>query len=74
MPKLGYDMTEGVIVSWLAGVGDRVTRGQPIAQIETDKVVIEMESLANGVVTEIVHQAEAEVPVGEIIGYLEDGA
>lgn len=76
MPKLGYDMTEGFVVSWLVGVGDPVRRGQPIALIETDKVEIEMESLANGVMADIVRQADAdtEIRVGEIIAYLEDGA
>ena len=68
-------MTEGFVVSWMVGVGDQVRRGQPIALIETDKVEIEMESLANGVMAEIVRQADAdtEIRVGEIIGYLEDG-
>lgn len=73
MPKLGYDMVEGVIVSWLVEVGDAVVRGQAIAEIETDKVVIEMESLASGTLVEIVHGPEAEVPVGDVIGYLEEG-
>lgn len=75
MPKLGYDMSEGFVVAWLVGIGDQVRRGQPVALIETDKVEIEMESLANGVMAEIVHQADTdtEIPVGEIIGYLEDG-
>jgi len=71
MPKLGYNMTEGFIVSWLVEVGDSVTRGQPIAEIETDKVVLEMESVASGTLVEIVHGPEAEVAVGEVIGYLE---
>ncbi len=73
MPKLGYDMVDGVIVSWLVGIGDEVSRGQAIAEIETDKVVIEMEALASGTLAEIVHGPESEVPVGEVIGYLEDG-
>ena len=52
---------------------DSVTRGQPIAQVETDNVVIDMESLATGTLVEIVRDAdEAIIQVGEIIGYLED--
>ena len=52
---------------------DSVTRGQPIAQVETDKVVIDMESLATGTLVEIVCDAdEAIIQVGEILGYLED--
>lgn len=74
MPKLGYDMTSGRIESWLKGVGDEVRRGEPIAEIETDKVVIQMEALASGRLVEIVHEADTEVAVEEIIGYLDDGA
>lgn len=74
MPKLGYDMTEGRIESWLVPVGGEVRRGEPLAEIETDKIVIEMESLATGTLVEIVRQAgEDEIPVGEVIGYLDDG-
>ncbi len=72
MPKLGYDMTEGSIESWLKSAGDYVKRGEPIAEIATDKVVMEMESLASGRLVEIVHEAGAELAVGEVIGYLED--
>ena len=75
MPKLGYDMTEGMVVSWLVGVGDRVVRGEPIAEIETDKIVIPMESLASGTLDEIVRDASEEpIEVGTVIGYLDDGA
>ena len=75
MPKLGYDMTSGSIVSWLVSVGDEVSRGQAIAEIETDKVVIEMESFRAGTLIEIVYEADedVEIEVGEVIGYLEDG-
>ena len=74
MPKLGYDMTEGRIESWLVEVGGEVRRGAPLAEIETDKIVIEMESLATGTLVEIVQPAgEDMIPVGEVIGYLDDG-
>ena len=75
MPKLGYDMTSGSVVSWLVSVGDEVSRGQAIAEIETDKVVIEMESFGAGTLVEIVYEADedVEIEVGEVIGYLEDG-
>ena len=53
MPNLGYDMEQGKIVSWLKSVGDRVERGEPIADIETDKTTVEMESLAAGTLVEI---------------------
>lgn len=75
MPKLGYDMVEGRIESWLVEVGGAVRRGEPLAEIETDKIVIEMEALASGTLAEIVHPAgEDMIPVGEVIGYLDDGS
>ena len=74
MPKLGYDMTEGRIESWLVDVGGAVRRGEPLAEIETDKIVIEMESFATGTLVEVVHPAgEDMIAVGEVIGYLDDG-
>jgi pyruvate dehydrogenase E2 component (dihydrolipoamide acetyltransferase) len=73
MPKLGYDMETGVVSGWLKRVGDTITRGDVIAEIETDKVTVEMEALASGTLTEIVHDAGDEVPVGQPIAWLEDG-
>lgn len=74
MPKLGYDMETGRIGSWVSKVGDKVTRGDVIAEIETDKATVEMEALASGTLVEIVAPAGAELPVGEVIGYLDDEA
>ena len=74
MPKLGYDMETGVVASWLKHVGDAIQRGDPIAEIETDKSTVEMEALTSGTLAEIVHAAGAEVPVGEAIAFIEDGA
>jgi pyruvate/2-oxoglutarate dehydrogenase complex dihydrolipoamide acyltransferase (E2) component len=71
MPNLGYDMVEGTIVSWRKQVGDTVERGEVIAEIETDKTTVEMESTASGVVAEIVQEAGAVVDVGVVIAYLE---
>jgi len=73
MPKLGYDMETGVVSSWLKQVGDTVARGEAIAEVETDKTTVEMESVAAGTLDEIVHEAGVEVPVGQPIAYLEDG-
>jgi len=74
MPRLGYDMESGKIGGWLKQVGDAVTRGDVIAEIETDKSTVEMEATASGTLVEIVQAAGAEVPVGETIAWLEDGA
>jgi pyruvate dehydrogenase E2 component (dihydrolipoamide acetyltransferase) len=69
MPKMGFDMTEGVIVRWLKKVGDVVNKGEAIAEIETDKTVIEIESFVSGTNTEIVAGEGSRTPVGGIIAY-----
>jgi pyruvate/2-oxoglutarate dehydrogenase complex dihydrolipoamide acyltransferase (E2) component len=74
MPNLGYDMEEGKIASWLKGVGDVVERGEVLAEIETDKTTVEMESLAKGTLAEIVHEEGSTVAVGDVIAYLESDA
>lgn len=74
MASLGYDMESGRIVSWAKQVGESVQRGEVIAEIETDKATVEMESLAAGTLIEITQEAGADVPVGEVIGFLETGA
>jgi len=71
MPQLGYDMTTGRIGSWLKAVGDKVDRGEPIAEIETDKATVEMEALAGGILVEIVHEAAPEAPVGRVTAHPE---
>ncbi len=73
MAKLGYDMETGRIAAWVRTVGDAVERGDVIAEIETDKATIEMEALCSGTLAEIVHEAGDDVPVGAVIGYLDDG-
>jgi len=74
MANLGYDMETGKIVAWLKRVGDRVERGEAIAEIETEKATVEMEAMAAGVLTEIVHGDGSDVAVGTVIGALETDA
>jgi pyruvate/2-oxoglutarate dehydrogenase complex dihydrolipoamide acyltransferase (E2) component len=74
MPKLGYDMESGRLGEWLRAVGDRVERGDPLVEVETDKSTIEMESTAAGTLVEIVAAAGTELAVGEVIGWLDDGS
>jgi len=71
MPTLGYDMEAGKISAWLVAVGDSIERGQPIAEIETDKATVEMESLQTGTLLEIVHGPGDEVAVGHPIAFME---
>lgn len=64
MPKMGYDMTEGRILRWIKSEGDAVRRGEPIAEIETDKVNIEIEAFAEGTLGAIVQPEGEMVAVG----------
>lgn len=70
MPKLGLTMTEGKLVKWLVQVGDTLSAGQPVAEIETDKIVTEVESPASGVLGKAVVAEGATVPVAEPIGWI----
>ena len=74
MPQMGYDMQEGTILKWLKGEGDSVENGEPIAEIETDKAVVEFESYAAGVVRQILVAAGNTVPVGEPIAIVGEAA
>ncbi len=71
MPKFGMTMEEGLIVEWLVAEGDSVAEGDGIVVIETEKVSTEVEAPAGGVVVELSCEADDEVPVGEVIGYIE---
>jgi pyruvate dehydrogenase E2 component (dihydrolipoamide acetyltransferase) len=71
MASLGYDMESGKIVSWLKQVGDAVTRGEPIVEVETDKSTVEMESMHTGTLAEIAEADGSDVAVGGVIGYIE---
>ena len=74
MPQMGYDMQEGTILKWLKSEGDSVENGEPIAEIETDKAVVEFESYAAGVVRQILVAAGNTVPVGEPIAIVGEAA
>lgn len=71
MPQMGFDMTEGTIAAWLKKEGDTVTKGEAIAEIETDKTTIQVEAFGSGVL-KILAPAGAKVPVGETIGIIAD--
>lgn len=73
MPQMGFDMQEGKLVRWLKKVGDRIERNEPIAEIETDKAVMEIEAFDGGVITELLVEEGATVPVGEAIAVIDTG-
>ena len=67
MPQMGYDMTEGTVVRWVKKVGDRVHRGDIVAEIETDKATVEIEAFDSGTLLRILAQPGDTIPVGEPI-------
>ena len=71
MPKFGMTMEEGLIVEWLVAEGDSVAEGDGLVLIETEKVSTEIEAPAGGIVVELTCAVDDEVPVGQIIGYIE---
>lgn len=72
MPSMGADMTEGTIAKWLKDEGDAVSRGDKLAEIETDKTVVEMEAYSEGLLRKIVVPEGTLVQVGTVIAFIGD--
>lgn len=70
MPSMGADMTEGTIVNWLKSEGDVLEKGDKIAEIETDKTVVEMETYTSGILKKIIVNAGEKVDVGTLIAFI----
>jgi pyruvate dehydrogenase E2 component (dihydrolipoamide acetyltransferase) len=70
MPKLSDTMTEGTLVAWKKKKGDRVSAGEVLAEIETDKATMEWESPEDGTLTEIFVQEGGKVNVGDKIAFI----
>jgi pyruvate/2-oxoglutarate dehydrogenase complex dihydrolipoamide acyltransferase (E2) component len=70
VPKLGLTMEEATVSRWLVADGERVTAGQTICEIETDKVTEEIEAEADGALRHEV-SVNVTVPAGTVIGYIE---
>src|SRR5947209_318532 len=67
MPKLSPTMEEGQLARWLKKEGDKVSMGEPLAEIDTDKATMEMQSLANGVLLKILINEGESAPLGDPI-------
>ncbi len=70
MPKLGFDMAEGTLISWSKQVGDTVDKGDVLAEIETDKATIEIETTAGGTILKLLADPGDVLPVGSTIAYV----
>lgn len=73
MPNLGHDIESGKIISWVKKIGETVERGDVIAEVETEKVTLEVEAFDSGILVEIVHDVDSEAATGDVIAYLESG-
>ena len=71
MGNLGNDMQSDTLAQWPKAIGEAVTEGEPLAEIATDKANLELEAPTSETLVEIAHGAGDEVPVGDVIGYLE---
>lgn len=70
MPKLGFDMAEGTLVNWTKAVGDTISKGDVIAEIETDKATIEIEAQHGGTLLQFLAEPGDVVAVGAPIAYV----
>ncbi|WP_433709192.1 dihydrolipoamide acetyltransferase family protein [Nocardia sp. CA-084685] len=73
MPRLSDTMEEGVVVAWLKQVGDKISRGDILAEIETDKALMELEAYEDGVLEQILFEPGSRVPIGDTIALIGDG-
>lgn len=74
MPALSDTMSNGTLVRWLKQAGDPVKSGEVIAEIETDKAIMEVEAFHDGFLAGPLSAADHEYPVGQVIGYIDDKA
>lgn len=70
MPKMGDAMEEGTLVRWLVSEGDQVSEGDPLAEIETDKVTLELEAEDSGTLHELRASEGDSVPVGDAMAFI----
>src|SRR5881409_2787621 len=64
MPKMGDAMTEGKVIRWYKKAGDAVKKGEPVLEIETDKVNLDLEAEQDGTIADVSAQEGQMVPVG----------
>src|SRR5438132_7948750 len=70
MPALGMAQETGRLLRWIKNEGDAVTKGEPLMEIETDKVTVEIEAPANGTLAGISAAEGEDVPVGRAVAFV----
>lgn len=71
MPQLGQTSDEVRLIKWLIKEGDEVKRGQPLCEVETDKVTMELESIESGKVTKLLAAIDSQIKTGEVIATIQ---
>jgi pyruvate dehydrogenase E2 component (dihydrolipoamide acetyltransferase) len=71
IPKVGLVMEEVKVVRWLKNVGDSVTAGEPLLEVETEKSVVEIEAAATGRLTQILVQVDSRAVVGDQVAWID---
>ncbi len=74
MPVLGMSQDTGRLVRWLKSAGERVEKGEPLMEVETDKAVVEIEAPASGILAQALAAEGEEVPVAQVVAVIESGA
>ena len=73
VPALGESVTEATVAKWMKAVGDSVAVDEPLVELETDKVTVEVPAPVAGTLAEIMVQEGSDVAVGALLGAIADG-
>ncbi len=73
VPELGESVLDATIAHWLKQEGDKVAQGEPLVELETDKVNLQVSALQSGVLKRIERKEQEDVKVGDVIGVIEEG-
>jgi pyruvate/2-oxoglutarate dehydrogenase complex dihydrolipoamide acyltransferase (E2) component len=73
VPQQGLTTEYVVLRKWMVSVGQKVKKNMPVAEIESEKATLEIESPADGVLVEITAQVDDELTIQQVIGYVETG-
>ena len=71
MPRLGQEMTKGIIAEWYKKEGDSVEEGESLFQVDTEKATMDVEAEVSGTLKQILVKVDEEVPVGQTVAIIE---
>src|SRR5947208_9314626 len=72
VPEVGESIVDARVAKWLKKEGDAVTAGEPLVELETDKIDLEVSAPQAGVLKSIAHRDGADVKVGEVLGVIDE--